>query len=269
MGKRSKNGIEAALRAHYRAERTQVSDERKREVVRAIVAEGRKATSADSARAGLAAFVSAQVRFVSWRIWAVQACLVIMMAALCSSGQAESTLTISSIGLAAASAAVGQPSLLASKTHGVFELEQACRFNAAAVALARLVILGCSSVAVLTGIVAVVPVLAGGNAFAALMHVCVPYFIACAGCLLIARKAPRTQSLMLSLAWTAVVAMMLYFACSLFPEFYSLASMGAWSAAAAMGLVWLARELAMWVRENREPRELRGACRTLQEEWGR
>ena len=50
----------------------------------------------------------------------------------------------------------------------------------------------------------------GADPFASLVHACVPYFLSCAGALLVARRCPSSQALALSCAWALLVICLLY-----------------------------------------------------------
>ena len=178
-----------------------------------------------------------------------QLALVAVMAVLClpSSGMAHGIPVVSGM-LAAATVLVGLPELLASAAHRVAELEYACRFDCRAVALARLIVLGCSDVVTVTAIAFAAPVMLGADPFASLVHACVPYFLSCAGALLVARRCPSSQALALSCAWALLVIVGTYAAFSLVPDAYAQASTWAWALVAAGSLGWAAHEVRTWIR---------------------
>ena len=128
------------------------------------------------------------------------------------------------------------------------ELEYACRFDCRAVALARLIVLGCSDVVTVTAIALAAPVMLGADPFASLVHACVPYFLSCAGALLVARRCPSSQALALSCAWALLVIAGTYAAFSLVPDAYAQASTWAWALVAAGSLGWAAHEVRTWIR---------------------
>ena len=151
--------------------------------------------------------------------------------------------------LAAATVLVGLPDLLASAAHRVAELEYACRFDCRAVALARLIVLGCSDVAVITVLALAAPVALGADPFASLVHVCVPYFLSCAGALCAARRSPSMQAaLPLACAWTLLVMAAAYAAFLFAPLAYAQASAWAWALVAAASLLWAVHEAHAWLR---------------------
>ena len=203
-----KRDVERLLRAHYRAERgapDEMSKAAALAAVRAAVASEQRSSASAEAAAGatvgersreatFAGFVAAQARFIHPRVWVAQLALVAVMAVLClpSSGMAHGIPVVSGM-LAAATVLVGLPELLASAAHRVAELEYACRFDCRAVALARLIVLGCSDVVTVTAIALAAPVMLGADPFASLVHACVPYFLSCAGALLVARRCPSSH----------------------------------------------------------------------------
>ena len=171
-----KRDVERLLRAHYRAERG-ASDEASKAAalaaVRAAVASEQRSGAGAEAAAGatagergrgttFAGFVASQARFIHPRVWAAQLALVAVMVVLClpSTGMAHGFPVASGM-LAAATVLVGLPELLASAAHRVAELEYACRFDCRAVALARLIVLGCSDVVTVTAIALAAPVKIG------------------------------------------------------------------------------------------------------------
>ena len=242
-----KRDVERLLRAHYRAERgapDEMSKAAALAAVRAAVASEQRSSACAEAAAGatvgersreatFAGFVAAQARFIHPRVWVAQLALVAVMAVLClpSSGMAHGIPVVSGM-LAAATVLVGLPELLA------------CR----AVALARLIVLGCSDVVTVTAIALAAPVMLGADPFASLVHACVPYFLSCAGALLVARRCPSSQALALSCAWALLVIAGTYAAFSLVPDAYAQASTWAWALVAAGSLGWAAHEVRTWIR---------------------
>lgn len=254
MSDTDRQNVERLLQAHYRAERG-ASDAASKAAtlaaVRAAVASKQQAEAGaneQSHRATFAGFVAAQARFIHPRVWVAQLALVAIMAALClPSGGMAHGFPVASGMLAAATVLVGLPDLLASATHRVAELEYACRFDCRAVALARLIVLGCSDVVAVTAIALAAPIMLGADPFASLVHACVPYFFSCAGALLVARRCPSSQALPLSCVWTLLVIAGTYAAFSLVPEAYALASTWGWALVAAVSLGWAAREVRTWL----------------------
>ena len=175
MGKRE---VEQLLRAHYRAERGGPDADAKAATLAAVRAEAALPARGAAQPMSFAGFVAAQARFIRPQVWAAQLALVAAMVALCLLGDsAPRDLSLASGVLAAATVLVGLPDLLSSAANRVAELEYACRFDSRAVALARLIVLGCSDVAVLTAIVLSAPLLLGADPFASLVHACAPYFL--------------------------------------------------------------------------------------------
>lgn len=202
-------------------------------------------------RAGLslAGFVAAQARFVHPGTWAGQAALVLLAALACLvSDDAPRHLILAASLAGVATAFLGLPSLVASKAHATAELEYACRFNCANVMAARLIVLGCANAATLTCACAVVPALLGADALAVTVRACAPYFLACAGCLLVTRRARSGAAALLAALWTVLVAAATLTACSMFPQLYAATATGLWAAASAAALAWAAREACLLMR---------------------
>ena len=187
-------------------------------------------------------------KWLAWLSVALSVALVAVMAVLClpSSGMAHGFPVASGM-LAAATVLVGLPDLLSSASHRVAELEYACRFDCRAVALARLVVLGCADVVTVTAIALAAPVMLGTDLFASLMHACAPYFLSCAGALLLVRRCAPSQALPLACAWTLLVAAGAYALFTLVPPAYAQGSAWAWALVAAGSLVWAFREARAWL----------------------
>lgn len=253
-----KKDVERLLREHYRAERGAPDAAAKAatlKAVRAVATERPADASRDAVGAGVCdhdatfpAFVAVQARFIHPRVWAAQLALVAAMAAACLlAGDAPRGLPLVSGVLAAATVLVGLPDLLSSASHRVAELEYACRFDCRAVALARLIVLGCADVVAVTAIALAAPVMLGTDLFASLMHACAPYFLSCAGALLLVRRCAPAQALPLACAWTLFVAGGAYALFTLVPLAYAQGSAWVWALVAAGSLVWAAREVRSWL----------------------
>ena len=249
MSGMSRQDVERLVRASYRVERGEPDEAGKAATLAAVraAAEG-SARDAGAAASSFAGFIATQARFIHPRVWAAQLALVAAMAATCAlAGDLQRGFPLVSGVLAAATVLVGLPDLLASATHRVAELEYACRFDCRAVALARLIVLGCSDVAAVTAIALAAPLLLGADPFASLVHACAPYFLSCAGALLLVRRCAAAQALPLACAWTLFVMAASYAVFALMPDAYGQASAGAWALVAAASLAWAAREVRAWL----------------------
>lgn len=249
-----RQGVEALLRAHYRAERGEPDEALKAAAKAAVRKEVARTssvkdeTSAVASSMTFAGFVAVQARFIHPRVWAAQLALVAAMVALCLQGdEAMRGLPLVSGVLAATTVLVGLPDLLASSTHRVAELEYSCRFDCRSVALARLIVLGCSDVAVVTAIALAAPLALGADAFASFVHVCVPYFLSCAGALAVVRRCPPSQAMPLACLWALLVMAAAYAVFSLAPHAYAQASGWAWTLVATGSLAWTVREVRTWL----------------------
>ena len=250
MSATGRKDVERLLRAHYRAERGEADAAAKAATLAAVrVAAGASdAARDDGLAASFAGFVTAQARFIRPRVWAAQLALVAAMVAACLlAGDAQRGLPLVSGVLAAATVLVGLPDLLSSAANRVAELEYACRFDCRAVALARLIVLGCSDVVVLTAIALAAPLLLGADPVASLVHACAPYFLSCAGALVLVRRCAPAQALPLACAWTLLVTSAAYAAYVLVPGAYAQTSAWAWALVAAASLAWATREARTWL----------------------
>lgn len=245
MSAANKKDVERLLRVHYRAERGAPDATAKAAALAAV----REATAtAEPTTASFASFVATQVRFIRPRVWAAQLALVAAMAAVCLlEGPMPHGFPLASGVLAAATVLVGLPDLLSSAANRVAELEYACRFDCRAVALARLIVLGCADVVAVTAIALAAPVALGADPFASLVHTCAPYFLSCAGALLLVRRCAASQALPLACAWTLLVAAGAYALFTFVPLAYAQGSAWAWALVAAGSLVWAAREVRAWL----------------------
>ena len=108
-------------------------------------------------------------------------------------------------------------------------------------------VLGCADVVTVTAIALAAPVMLGTDLFASLMHACAPYFLSCAGALLLVRRCAPSQALPLACAWTLLVAAGAYALFTLVPPAYAQGSAWAWALVAAGSLVWAFREARAWL----------------------
>lgn len=251
MSAPSRKDTERLLHAHYRAERGAPDEAAKAAALAAVRAEAAAAEGParpEERAASFASFVAVQARFIRPRVWAAQLALVAAMAAICLlDGDNLQGVSLASGVLAAATVLVGLPDLLSSATHRVAELEYACRFDCRAVALARLIVLGCADVMVVTALVLAAPALLGADPFSSLVHACAPYFLSCAGALLLVRRSEVAHALPLACAWTLLVTAAAYAVFSLVPDAYAQTSAWAWALVAAGSLLWAAREARAWL----------------------
>lgn len=243
-----KRDVEQLLRAHYQAERDAQPASGKTATLAAVCAEATASERGVAQPMPFASFVAMQARFIRPHVWAAQLVLVAAMAAICLlEGDNVRGVSLASGVLAAATVLVGLPDLLSSAANRVAELEYACRFDCRAVALARLIVLGCSDVVVLTLVVLAAPLLLGADPFASLVHACAPYFLSCAGALVLVRRCAPGQALPLGFAWAFAVMAAAYVAYSFVPDAYAQASVWAWALVAAASAVWAGREVRAWL----------------------
>lgn len=247
MRDRNTKELERMLEAHYRSMRVSSDPCDKAKLVEALVASA-SAVSTLAEQPTLARFVGSQIRFMRPHVWVLNIVIIVSMVTICLFEKGEGPLLLASGVLGAASVLVAIPSLLASRSSRMEELEYACRFDCKSIAIARLIILGCSDVLMMTASVIIVPILSGTDGFSVLLHACVPYFLACAGCLWVFRKMSAPNALMLSAGWVGAVMAISLAVYMAFPTAYSSASMGVWTLIAAAALAWTIHEAGAWLR---------------------
>lgn len=249
MRREESAALEARLRTHYGAAPQTGPDEVHR-LAALCAAEARRARAA---RPSMFAFLAVQARFVRPGCWlALAACLV--CAALVSGGPAGPTgelLVMSLTGLVLSCVLLA--GLVSDKGHHMMELEGACVFNAHAVACARLAILGCASA--LTLLACALFCSATQPLWLLAAHAAAPYFVSCAGGLLVARRTPSPDSLAATTAWTLAVCAACAVLHSAAPGALQTGSEGLWYVAAALSAVWCAHEVTLWLRHAARPVE--------------
>jgi hypothetical protein len=252
MGETGRARLEAELARHYAAQRDEVAPETTDALVAAMVAEDARIRRVQSRRMGTAGFVASQVRYIPAWTWAAQAALVALMCVLAyAAGDAGSTRVCIGI-LSAVCVLVGVPAVHASKLHRVVELEYACAHDTASVLVARLIVLGCSSALAVALMVGATAPAVEASAFDVALWACPPYFLSCAGSLMVLRKASPAAAPALCVALAVACSLALLALASTVPDLYAHASLASWAAAAAAALAWLAREVAMTMRTARE-----------------
>lgn len=272
MNRRDSSSLERRLRQHYQTQRNLApsSTEQKANLVALMTSEKKRiAAFGELSRESFEAnacpksrehefdqakrlttlrFIAAQVRFVRPVTWAAQAGLIALLVIACIFNSAPNAVSPLASALGAATVLVGLPELLASKSNGTAELEYSCRFNCADVMLSRLIILGCSDVLTITCICLAVPALVGLDGLSVLVHVCVPYFLACSGSLMLARRCPGSAATTAAACWSVLVAAGSYAAFVIAPTLYATASNGLWALVAAVSFAWMLREAFLLVQ---------------------
>lgn len=248
MHEAKRTRLKLELSHHYKSQQADVPEDAIEAIVTAMLAEDVHGHEVRHASSRPITFVASQVRYIPTWTWVTQAALVVLMFVVARSvGDVSSTKVAVGI-LSAMAVLVGVPTVQASKANGVAELEYACPHNASSVMVARLIVLGCSSslaVAIMVGITA-------ATVNAAVFHValwaCPPFFLSCAGSLLVLRKAHPSAATTLCAAWTASCITTLLALANALPNLYAGASLAAWASAATAALAWLIREVALTFR---------------------
>lgn len=196
-----------------------------------------------------ARFVAAQARFIGPGTWLAHLALVLLAVALCTMAPNGEATSFAVAAVGAATMLVEVPPLLTSKRHGVSELEYACVFDHRSALTARMIVLGCSATLLITALAGAMPVLTGASAVDVLVHACLPYFLACIGCLEIARRTSAANATGTAAAWCLLVAsggLALWLAV---PQLYAATATGAWGLAGAAALAGVLHEARLLLRQ--------------------
>ena len=261
---RRDKALEQELAALYRFRRaaTPGASEGAREACIAACEDAVRATARASARAAggtahesaairlrISSFMRAQLRFVrpaTWAAFVLVAVLVVIGCRIGGTAPAAPQLLSMAGGLLAL---ICLTNVTRAKAFGMAELEGSCPFNAVAVVLARLFVMGAASVAVLA-VGAFSTGMQGADAAQALLWMGAPYLVACAGGLMCARRAVSCNARTAAAVWSAGVAAvsaLLFFAA---PAAYASAAFWVWAAVCAGAGLWCAGEIRAWVVES-------------------
>ena len=250
MSERTTNGLKTALKRYYAAQRTAPTNGQLNSLAAVMLEEDAKPREVPAPSLGILDFISAQVHYVPAWAWLAQVAVLLVMACVVSTTHESGveTVRITMSLLTAASVLVGVPSLQSSKTHGVAELEYSCKYNTASIVIARLIIFGCTSALAVVLMVLMLALRFDLSILTVTLWAAPPYFISCAGVLAIMRHMSPENAVLSSAAFVAICFGALLTIGWLFPDAYRSASLGVWALAAAVGAVWLARELVLTVR---------------------
>lgn len=240
--------LKVALCRHYDAQRKNAPSQTKDALAAAMVAEDARMRRAQQENTSLAAFVAAQVRFIPAWTWVAQVALVALMFLLAYTVEVAGVARFAIGMLSAATVLVGVPTVASSKRYGVAELEYACPHNAASVMVARLVVLGASSALAVALMVVAMASTLDMRVFDVALWACPPYFLSCAGVLVLLRKVSPSVAITMCAVWVAACTVVLHAVATVFPQAYTDASLAVWAGAAGLAFVWLVRELAMTFR---------------------
>lgn len=241
-----KRRLESALREHFRSERPSAGTRVGHVGAVAALAAAEAARAAGGAAAGVDDFVRAAVRFSPRAFWAAPAAVVALALALALSGapahEAQAALVASGPVLVAACLA----GVVRARSCLMQELEASCPHNAAAVACARLAILGGATLLSLALACAACAAIVPAGAAAA--YALAPYLVSAAGGLMLARRAAAADATAAAIIWSAGVCALCLLLRVAAPAAYSAGAVWAWAAVSAAGALWLAREAAGWLR---------------------
>lgn len=240
--------VEDALGRHYAAQRTRPDRETIDALTRAMLAQDARSRALRAHDLGLIGFIAAQARFIPSWTWLVQAGAVVFMTLVAQGSTSEVSAKLAVGVLSALSVLVGVPTLHASKLHGVAELEYACPYNAASVIVARMIALGCSSALMVALMVAATAASINMDAFVLALWAAPPFFMSCAGSLVLLRRMRPTHASVACVGWAAACSATLVVIATRVPALYDRTATAVWALAALVALAWLSREVAQTVR---------------------
>lgn len=113
---------------------------------------------------------------------------------------------------------------------------------------ARLIVIGCANAAALSCCCIVMPAIAHTSLPDVAARVCTPYFLTCAGAMLITRRTRSDSALLFSALWAAGVIVAAYAALLIAPQLYDATSTWLWSIAATAAIAWAVRETCLLMR---------------------
>ncbi len=212
----------------------------------ACEAQARTERSAKASRLRAMAFMGSQVRNVRVGTWVAFGLVALLAAAGCAVGEGMAAVpqTLSAAG--ALLSLVCLADVTRAKSFGMAELEGACAFNAVSVVLARLLLMGGTSVLVLV-VAALASGMQGAGIVQALMWMGAPYLVSCAGGLMCARRVQSPDARSAAIAWASgvvAIAATLYFVA---PSAYAPMAAGVWGLAWAGACAWCIAEVRAWI----------------------
>lgn len=240
-----KRRLESALREHFRSERPSAGANAGHAGAVAALAAA-EAARASGSGFGAGDLARAAVRFSPRAFWAAPAAVAALALALALSGapahEAHAALVASGPVLVAACLA----GVVRARSCLMQELEASCPSNAAAVACARLAVLGGATLLSLAFACAACSAIVPAGAAAA--YALAPYLVSAAGGLMLARRAASADAAAAAVIWSAGVCALCLLLRVAVPAAYSAGAVWAWAAVSAAGALWLAREAAGWLR---------------------
>lgn len=243
--------MERMLSRYYRATRASVDPHAKAAVADAAAAQvcSDQVRTGREARRGFVtnlAFVADQARFMGATAWAAQAGVAAAVLLLSWFGHFADAAGVFACLAGAAVAVCALPSVLASRSFGLVELERSCFRDAREVALARMVVLACANAVAIAVVLALMPKGALGGA-RMLLFAFAPYFLTVAGCLFAARRINGPLAAVTAAAWGAIVVLAAWQLNIWMPEAYAQGSAWLWGLALAGAAVWAVAEARSWL----------------------
>ena len=237
--------LETQLRQAYQAADTTVHPAS----MSAAVLLARKEAYSRRKRLSFPQFLSMQIRFIGWKVWAVQGALLLAVCGLLShlfgQGYWKDPQSVAGllVCLSLFTFMTAPPFLYRSIRYGMQEVEAAARFSSIRLLMARLIIIGIGDGAFLSGILLTAAVKTALQPGSAAVSILFPFLLASSGCLyLLGHVSPRFflagsmglcgillvglslahrhfhffSSLTLSPGWIGVCALLIAFCCHQF-----------------------------------------------------
>ena len=236
MGER--RALERALRSHYRDGGACPAPPRR--LVEAVAVE-----LARPARPRASAVLAEQARRVGALGWGLHVALALLALPMALLGPGPGTAAVV-VGAALALASLAE--LTRSRSSGMAELEAACAVNAQAVALARVVVLGCADALAMLAVALLAA--DGRELWAVLAQGCAPYLAAAGAGLLAARRVASADATAAAVGAGAGVCAACVALRMLWPAAFAPAAGLAWWVAAACALGFAALEVRAWLRAS-------------------
>lgn len=148
-------------------------------------------------RISFARFLQRQIPYIGWKIWGIQAIVLLLAAGIFSASsdylKSPRRLIKLLLCLSVAVFMTTLPLLYRSARYRMQETEAASRFSSAKLLLARLTLIGAGDIALLSGIFLAVMVKISLPKSLTLLYLCFPFLLAGSGCLfMLGHLPPRT-----------------------------------------------------------------------------
>ena len=191
----TKKDLEIQLRQYYRGADAEESPS----ALAAVLLAGKEASGRGRReRISFPQFLALQLRFIGWKVWAVQGGILLLLCGLLSRlfgrGYWKDPQSVAGLlfCLSVLIFMMAPPFLYRSVRYRMQEVEAAARFSSARLLMARLIIIGIGDAAMLSGILLTAAVKTALQPSSAVVSVAFPFLLASSGCLyLLGHVSPR------------------------------------------------------------------------------